>query len=703
MSEGNSDRVISINTDSTITTTVLQERTGGIVPAPAPTPSLADATPATHSLIVDAASTDFQLITLMAGEGITITATADNLEIARSAVGYESVTVDVESQTAAPGASEYSLFNGADPQTTGTVSMKKLRTTGATISIADDGEFLDLAAHLTPSGSELSSIIHTPGVGNGNFLPGHTIARGPIAQLKRIAPLSSAVAVTSLDPRYVDIGVGFEMTNVSSTADHPVFVNSSDIQIVAKTLKPGTNVTISRPTFEQVEIAGPDETEINRMRVAGAPANLTTATGTQAIALGFTGVASGAYSLAIGGNASAAGAYSIAIGEAASAPDERSLAIGGSSVARHWCVAIGANSSIAVASVNSIAIGDAATVSHSESIALGSTTQCTAADTIVISDGEGAPATNGTSNSIRFIGEAFPIFEAYSDRAVHYGSQWHEYTNLWLLSNFSEKGETPINASMLSPNAQLYMPKIRNQDGSPAFNFVSDVNDSTMFVSTGQLGGTAGEATAYAISAGGAIGGAVLVGGAVVTISGIIGFGTVAATLLATGAPVGVVAASVGILAGGPIAWIVVGGIILIVGAVIATVAVTAIVSALIINWATDLWLQNHSVDWKIQLPYSWYQFAVAMGAGDDDPPFGDAAWTFEVINKAGQYGKLIFKIEDEAYANGYAYVEQRDGGHVQSWTNDSGEKQTIGISFVTHATLGWAVRYTVLTGAEGG
>jgi len=518
-----------------------------------------------------------------------------------------------------------------------------------------------------------------------------------VPNLKLFVP-QSPVTITQ-DQYYIYIGSSYQLLNTDVVGGKALLANTDQSRVVCKTLKPGTNVTMSA-NATQVTINAQAQTQINMMRLAG-PDGTTYAAGGDSIALGTSAVANALDCIAIGDNADVTADNSVGAGKDAIVTGASSVALGTSSICRALNVAIGNSAVCGAATPLAVAVGQGAVADAASSIAFGAHTNCTAAGSVCINDGELSPATNATTNSCRFISDQYPVFEAFSDRAVHYGSQWHEYGNLHVLENFSSRGENPITAYWLSPNAQLYMPKMRNQDGSPAFEFVQDVNDSAMYGTAAGVGATAGVISGFVSGAavGAGIGGFLLTGGTAIAL-----VDTAAAvettSLLAAETSAIVLGTS---LSGGPVTLLIVGGVLVVIGTVITTTIVTAIVAAEVIRWATELYLEQNAVDWKFQLPSSWRLFGAEMGVETAADFPASAAWTFEVINKAGQYGKVIFKIEDKAYAHGDAFVEQRDGGQVQSWTNDSGEKQTIGISFVPHATLGYRVRYTVLTGAEGG
>ena len=378
------------------------------------------------------------------------------------------------------------------------------------------------------------------------------------------------------------------------------------------------------------------------------------------------------------------GAGSVAIGGSATSTDLRSVVIG--------------RGATAISNADTtVAIGDGATInSGNYSIAVGNAVTANGSGRVAISDGDPVGLAESLAASCVFSTDAFRVFEGLTTHAVTYGPVFHDYSSLMVLENFSEKGENPLHPYQLHPNAQLYMPKIRNANKSPAFSVVSDINDSTNYAGMATIG--AGAALAGAglgvVVAGGVGAGFVMAGGLTIGLAVLdVAYCSLAAAVFG--------ATSISLIAFPPL-LVVAGALVVIAGAVLTTVVITALVSAAIIHWATSLWLQNNAADWKFQLPAYWTHYACQMGI-ETVADMTDVAWTFEVINKAGQYGKLIFKVEDDAYANGYAYVEQRDGGRVQSWTNDTGEKQTIGVSFVPNATFHWTVRYTVLTGAEGG
>ncbi len=694
MSSGNSTRDVNLNTTSELTITIFKESTADIAPAPATTVTLADATVGDTSLVADGTGPDLTTCILEAGEGITINATADNLEIERTGVGLVGGTVVLKSEAAAPGVDEFALFNGADNIARSTLPYKKLTANDGTIWVLDDGEFLDLSAKLDLSASGAVAAL-------GDSQPGTPYASvigfggGPVPNLKLFRAADSTISVTS-DTFYIYIGSNYALLNTNVTGGKALLANTDQNRVVCKTLKAGTNITLSA-NADQVTITAPPVTAINQMRLAG-PDGTTSATGGHSLAFGTSAVANATDCIAIGDNADVTGNYSIGVGKDSTVSGASSVAIGSSSVARALNVAVGASASCGASTPLSVALGNGAVASAASAIGFGAHATPSAVGAVVINDGELSPATNATTNLCRFMSDQFPVFEAYSDHATHYGAQWHDYSNLHVLENFSEKGENPIAPYWLSPGAQLYMPKIRNQDGSPAFNAVSDINDGALYGTAAGLG-----AGASVIGAGlGALFGAFTVAGALLLSGSIV-------LAAASGAPL--IAAAGTLLAGtgaavffsGGVILLMIAGAVVVAGAVVATVLVTVMVAAAIVDWATDLYLQNHAVDWKFLLPNEWRYFGAEMGVETEADFPSTAAWTFEVINKAGQYGKLVFKIEDNAYQNGQAYIEQRDGGRAQSWTNDSGEKQTIGISFVPHATFGYQVRYSVLTGPKGG
>lgn len=703
MASGNSTRDVNLNTNSTLSTTIYVNNNATIAPVAGVNVTLADATVGDVSLISNGTGPDCTMCILEAGDGITITpGVVDDLIIARSGNGYYGVTVGLESVTTAPVGAEVSLFDGPDPEAAAaTISLKKLKATDGTVSIVDDGEFLDLAAHLSMPTSVAYISNARPSVVGASL-----IAHGlpPYAVLKNIVGIAP-VTVTA-DPYYVFIGSGFGVTNADIVGSFPLLVNTADNRVQCKALKKGTNVTM-QATNDQIIINGLSSTQTNQLRVAG-PDGTTVAIGGYSIAIGSGAVANASDTcLAIGGAAICVDSHGIAVGQNALVTGLYGIAIGdGANAGTTSSIAIGRAANCDVnTTFQSISIGDAATTTQTQSIAFGSKASATAVGTIVLTDGSLNPAPNTTSGSMVVINDSKRILEVFTttpSHAVSWGPAFHDWSEISPLENFSEKGENPLHVFQFCPNAALYMPKVRNQDHSPAFNTVSDINEATMYggvAGAGALGAGVGAGIGAAVA--GAVGaGFLLCGGA--TVLG--ATGTAAGVVFIDGAVALAAPAllpTVFLTAFPPVALFV-AGVIVIAGAILATVVITAIVAALVVHWATSLWLQNNPCVWKFQLPPYWNHYATMLNMYSYSE-IASTAWTFECINKAGQYGQCVFKIEDNAYAAGYAYVEQRDGGRAQSWTADSGEKQTIGISFVPHPTVQYAVRYTILSGPHGG
>lgn len=383
MSDGNSGREVSINTNSTITTTILVDNTGGIPVVDTPNPTLADATTAdeitTFTLVVDGVGPTLTTKTLSAGTDIALVPVGNAIRIDNAGATGGAGSVVLQSQGGAPAAGdEFALFTNADPDPAATtLSFKKLKSTTGTVTIADDGEFIDLGAVLGATSGTITSIADAAGATDGASIISYGL--GPQAVIKRLRARDAKVSITS-DSNYIYIGMNFAMTNtLAESATSYQLVSGSASAPVVRTLKPGAGISLVSDATS-ITISA-DSSGINNVRIANNTTNTAVSSGTHSVAIGHNTNASDT-AIAIGVAATAT-LDSVAIGVGCHCTTDDNVAIGFAADATSTnCTAVGASAE--ATALNCTAVGAGSVASQDYCTLLGTSLTTTAPNAILI-------------------------------------------------------------------------------------------------------------------------------------------------------------------------------------------------------------------------------------------------------------------------------------------------------------------------------
>ncbi len=457
MSSGNSTRDVNLNTDSTITTTILVENTGTIPVVQTPTTTLADATASdevsTFTLVVDGTGPTLTTKTLSAGTDISLVKVGNTIRIDNASGGGGAGTVVVKSQGGASGAFEYQLFAGGDNLAYATVAMKKLKSTDGTVTILDDGEFLDMSAVIGAGSGAITSI--------GDSQPGTPYASvigyggAPVPNLKLFVPADPKISITT-DPYYIYIGSNYSLTNtIAGSGTSYQLITGTGATQYAKTLYPGTGITLTSDA-NQVTISA-STVSINNVRIANNDTNTAVSSGSTSIAIG-NGANAADQSVAIGPG-SASTLQSVALGTGALCTTDTNVAVGfGATATSTNCTAVGAGTT--ATALECTAVGTGSTATQNYVTILGSGCSSTQTNAILI----GTNIANTEANVLKIQPDAYRLLTAYGPnnalgpRLITSGPLWSRTGNLkrYNAADFTANVAT-LAASSIAPGSMVFI------------------------------------------------------------------------------------------------------------------------------------------------------------------------------------------------------------------------------------------------------
>lgn len=461
MASGNSTRDVNLNTDSSITTTILIENTGTIPVVDTPTTTLADATASdevtTFTVVVDGTGPTLTTKTLAAGTDIALVKVGDVIRIDNSGGAGGAGAVALESVNGPPVAgppAEYALFAGADPQAAAaTVSLKKLKSTSGTVTITDDGEFIDLAATLGSTSGVMTGLVDS----QPTSPYASVIAYGgtPYATLKQIVPADQRITVTQ-DANYVYIGSNYSLTNtLPQSFSSFALVGGSGAAPVMKTLQPGSGITMTQDAYS-VTISSTTP-QLNNVRLANNSVNTAVSSGTVSVAVG-SGSSASSSAVAVGAGAGAT-LSSISLGNGAQCTTDTNVSIGFAAQSTSTdCIAIGASTQ--ATALGCTAVGTASVANQNYTTILGSNNTTTQPYSILV--GNNIANTMPYSFRVQTDGkrmlDCFGPNSAAGPRAILPGPLWTRTGNLKRYDRADLPGNTAaVGAVNISPSGVIWI------------------------------------------------------------------------------------------------------------------------------------------------------------------------------------------------------------------------------------------------------
>lgn len=461
MSSGNSTRDVNLNTDSTITTTILVDNTGTIPVVDTPTTTLADATASdevtTFTLVVDGTGPTLTTKTLSAGTDIALVKVGNVIRIDNAGGSGGAGAVALESQGGPPVAgppTEYALFNGADPQAAAaTIAMKKLKSTDGTVVIADDGEFLDISAVIGAGSGAITSI----GDSQAGAPYASVIGWGgpPVPNLKMFVPADPRISITQ-DQVYIYIGSNYSLTNtIAGSATSYQLITGSGATQYCKTLAPGTGITLTSDANQVIISAS--AVSVNNVRVNPDATNTATSSGSTSIAIG-NGATAADQSVALGAGSSST-LQSIALGTGAQCTTDVNVAVGfGAAATSTDCTVVGAGST--ATAIQCTTVGTGSTASQNYTTILGTQNSTTAANCILIGNG----IANTEANVLKIQSDSYRLLSAYGPnnplgaRLITSGPLWSRTGNLerYDRADFAANIAT-LPASAIAPGSVIFI------------------------------------------------------------------------------------------------------------------------------------------------------------------------------------------------------------------------------------------------------